>query len=355
MNNTAEVIEAAGSQIVEFNEFESKLAEYKDRYEGVIYDMAVPEQGKQAKSDRLAIGKVISKLDATHKQVKAPLKARVDLLDGERKRIKDQLLEIQDSIKSQISEHEAKIQAEKDELIRRAGALRALREFEFPPTIEQVEDRIATINATEIDDSYGEMKAYAALNKMESLQILEPMLAGLKAKAEQEAEAERARIEAQRKAQEEREKQIAEEAAAKAKAEAAEAVERERLAKIKAEQDAKLAAEKAERDRKAAELRAKQDAIEAAERAEREKQEAVARAEREANERAEQAERARLAAIEHDRIAAEKREANKRHCGKINKAAAVAICNEAGITEDQAKAVITAIAKGLVPAVSISY
>lgn len=339
MNNTAEVEvkQVIINQIAEFNEFEVRLAEYKSRYEGVLYDLAVPAQEKQAKYDKLAIGKVIAKLDRVHKEVKAPLKERVDLLDGERKRIKDQLLDIQGGIKGQIEEYEAKIQAEKDALLRKASVFRDLREFEFAPTVEQVQERIDKINAIEIDDSYGDMKPYAALNKMESLQILEPMLAGLKAQAEAAAAEEAARKEAEAKARQEREEQIAREAAEKAKAEAAESVAR------------------AEREAKDAKEKAAQDAKQAAERAEREKAEAVERAQREAKEQAELLERNRLSAIAKEKAEQEKREANKRHLAKINNAAVAALVDHAGLTKDQAQAVVVAIAKKSIPAVSINY
>jgi len=68
MTNTAELLPAITStEVVEFREFEKNLSEYKYRYEGVIYDITVPEQDKQARSDKLAIGKVIAKLDSAHK------------------------------------------------------------------------------------------------------------------------------------------------------------------------------------------------------------------------------------------------------------------------------------------------
>jgi len=356
MSTAAARIETKSSTaIVEFNQFESDLAEYKARYENVVYDLAVPEQEKQARSDKLSIGKKIAELDRVHSAVKAPLKAQVDLLDGERKRIKDGLLSIQDGIKSQIQEHEAAIKAVADALLNKAMQLAYLAKFETPPTISVVRDRVAQLKATVIDDSYGEQQALAALNKEQSLQVLEPMLLGLEAQEKAAAEAEQARIAAEEQARLEREKQIAAEAAANAKREAEEAAtkaqqeaeaatERERLAREKAEQTARETAE-----------RAKKQAKEAAERAEREKAEAVAKAEAAAKAEAVRVERDRLAAIERERLATEKREANKTHCAAINNAAVAALVNNCELTLEQTKAVVVAIAQGNVPAVSISY
>ena len=152
-----------------------------------------------------------------------------------------------------------------------------------------------------------------------------------------------AKAEAEVRERKDREAQIAAEATANAERAAAESIERERKAKEQAEQLARDTAE-----------RAKKQAQEAAERAEREKAEAVARAKADAKRKAEAAEKSRLDAIEQERIATEKREANKKHCAKINNAAANALL-ACGITTEQAKAVVSAIAKGQIPAVYISY
>tara|TARA_R110002049_G_scaffold281333_1_gene460832 strand:- start:4344 stop:5318 length:975 start_codon:yes stop_codon:yes gene_type:complete len=324
MNDVEE--KSSGTAVAEFNQFEHDLAEYKRRYENVVYDLTVPEEEKRARSDRLAIGKKIAELDRVHASVKAPLKAKVDLLDGERKRIKDGLLEVQGGIKSQIEEHEAAIKEAAAALLRRASAISELAQFESTPTADVVRDRIAELKAIVIDESFGEQQGYAALNKEKAMNVLEPMLAGLEAQEREAEERERARAAEEAKARQEREAKIAAEAAEKAKQEAAEALEK-----------------------------AKRDAVEAAERAEREKREAVAAAEAEAARKAEAAEKARLDAIEKERAEAERREANKRHCAKINNAAAKAIESECGISSEQAKAVVSAIARGLIPAVKISY
>ena len=345
MNDAADIIEKGTTAVVEFNQFEHDLAEYKARYQNVVYDLTVPEDDKRARSDRLAIGKTIAQLDRVHKAVKEPLKAKVDLLDGERKRIKDGLLEIQESIKSQIEAHEAAIKAIADALLEKAMALLFLLKFDDQqPTIAVVRERIAALKATVIDDSFGDQQALAALNKEKSLQVLEPMLLGLEAQEKAAAEAEEARIAAEAKAREEREARIAAEAAEKAKQEAAEAV-------AKAEREAAAAAE---REKQAA-AKAEQDAKDAAARAEREKAEAVAKAEADAKRKADEAESARLAAIENERLETEKREANKKHCATINNAAADALMAECGIDKATAQAVIVAIAKGTVPAVTIRY
>jgi colicin import membrane protein len=329
--------------IVEFNQFESDLAEYTQRYKDVVYDLTVPEQEKQARSDRLSIGKKVAELDRVHAAVKAPLKAQVDLLDGERKRIKDGLLLIQDGIKSQIAEHEAKQQAIEDGLSARVEAIKALSIFDFLPTSDQVQERLDILNTIDIDGSFLHHEANAALAHRTSHTLLTALLQTTTKAEADAAELARLKAEAEVRERKDREAQIAAEATANAERAAAESIERERKAKEQAEQLARDTAE-----------RAKKQAQEAAERAEREKAEAVARAKADAKRKAEAAEKSRLDAIEQERIATEKREANKKHCAKINNAAANALL-ACGITTEQAKAVVSAIAKGQIPAVYISY
>lgn len=149
--------------------------------------------------------------------------------------------------------------------------------------------------------------------------------------------AEQARLEAERKAQQEIEAAARREREAK---EAAERAEREKQEAIqRAEQAAKEAKEKAERDAK-----------EAQERAEREKQLAIERERKKAQE----AEQARLAEEERKRQEEAKRQADKEHQKAINNQAMQDLI-DAGIPEECAKNCIIAIAKNLVSNVKIHY
>lgn len=149
--------------------------------------------------------------------------------------------------------------------------------------------------------------------------------------------AEQARLEAERKAQQEIEAAARREREAK---EAAERAEREKQEAIqRAEQAAKEAKEKAERDAK-----------EAREKAEREKQLAI-EAERK---KAQEAEQARLAEVERKRQEEAKRQADKEHQKAINNQAMQDLI-DAGIPEECAKNCIIAIAKNLVSNVKIHY
>ena len=321
---------APSTQIVEFNEFEANLAEYKKRYVGVVYDFTDSAQEKQARSDRLAIGKTVAELDRVHKAVKAPLAEKVSLLDGERKRIKDGLLEVQDGIKQQIARHEAELQAIEDALATRVQAIKDLAEIdEHSSTSDQVRAALQEAHGVSVDDSFQHHEANAALAKSKAVEALGEILARVEAREQQEAELARVKAELAAKEQAERDERIAREAreaaereAEQAKAREAAAAERARQAEIAAAE----AAKQAEIDKAAAVEQARKDA-------ERRQQEAKAQ---------EDAEIAR-------------REANTQHKGRCNREAAEDIATAAGITEAQAQKIVKAIVKGGVRHIKINY
>lgn len=371
MNSAAEVLEEkeVGTQVIEFSEFEKNLADYTEQYKDVVYDLSDEKQMKAAKSDKLAIGKTVAKLDARHKEIKEPLQEKVRLLDGERKRIKDGLRGIQESIKSQIAGHEAAAKARVDALKSRVSEIRNLAVFTQQPTIVDINGRLLELGTIDIDETFEELKAEAALALMETQKSLDVLLADLKEKTRVAAEEEAARVEAERiqkeveeKARIEREKQIAAdakaeaeriaaEAAKKAEREAAERVEAERQATLKAEQDK---ADAIERERQA---RAKAEADKKA--AAKAAEEAQARAVKEAEEKAEreavQKELARIQAEENEAAAQAKREANKKHRTKVDETAADAIEAVCRLTSQQARFVVQEISLGNVPNVTIHY
>lgn len=183
---------------------------------------------------------------------------------------------------------------------------------------------------------------------------------GLLLNAEFDRNREQARLAAEQ-AQRERDERIAREAAEKAKAEAEAKARAEQEAAQRREIEAKLAAEQAEREKLAAIQRAK----EAEEQAAREKVESEQRAVQAKKDAEERAERMRLEAIEQERHrqamaakaeaeAQSKREADKAHMKKLN-SEALADLIAAGMTEEQAKLAIVAIAKRHVRHIAISY
>ncbi len=135
---------------------------------------------------------------------------------------------------------------------------------------------------------------------------------------------------------------------------AAERAEAQLLREERARRQAEESAAAAERNRLAAEEKAARDTAEAERRTEAARIAAAdhARAAQAAAVRAEQERVAAVAKAEQD--ASDRRAADKAHRAKINRAAADALAL-AGITPEQAIAIVTAIARGEVPRISISY
>src|SRR3990167_1174914 len=361
--------EVPKTAIIEFDEFAGKLAEFKIRYDGVVYDLTVPEQEKKARSDRFAVGKIISALDAKHKELKEPLKRQTDLLDGERKRIKDELLAVQDKIKSQIETHEAKIAAHEEGLQARVDEIRLLAVFQndlyrvighageiitsvpFTPDSVEVNRRLSILAKIEVDDTFEHRKADGTLAQVEVVKRLNTLLAERLKVEQEQIELERLRKEAADRERADREEKIRKEATAKAEAKAKEQAEQEKIALERAEErikaaeaQAKATKEKAERDAIAAQERAKQEQVEAVARAERAERDKIAK---------EQAEKAAKEAVE--RKAEEARVAEKSHRAKVEKEAIEDIIYYLGFDDDLAKSVIEAIRDGKIAHVRIEY
>lgn len=144
--------------------------------------------------------------------------------------------------------------------------------------------------------------------------------------------------------QKDRDAKIAADAAAKAKQEAEEKAEREKEEIELQKKAAEERAQKAEADRIAAEKKAEADKQAALEKA---KADADAAAKRE---------REKIAAEQKaEDDAAASREADKKHKAKINNEIKTAILAAAKISDEDAKAIIIALASGKIPHVKISY
>ena len=332
--------------IVEFNEFEAKITEFRNRYDGVVYDLTIPEQEKKARSDRFSIGKIISALDARHKEIKAPLKEKVDLIDGERKRIKDELLEVQDKIKSQIEAHEAKIAAHKAELQARVDAIRANSIFDgIIASSGEISKRITALETVSVDDSFEGKKADAALALMETRKFLNELLVQQNKFESEQAELKRLREESEARVRAEREENIRKEAAEKARQEA------EAAARKQVEQ-----AEKAKRDAEAREARMKQEAEAAKVRAEQQAKEATERAVREERARAERDAAAKAKADAETRAKEEKAKLKKAHTNKVESEATKSLMAAIfELDEAHSRPIIEAIRDGKIAHVTLNY
>ncbi|NMC24178.1 MAG: hypothetical protein GYA32_10520 [Serratia sp.] len=177
----------------------------------------------------------------------------------------------------------------------------------------------------------------------------------LEAAEKQAAELERLRKESEENARRERDRLIAEEAARKAQEEERQRAEQRILdERNKAEKD-RMEKLKAERDKAEAEQRLAAQQEQAKRDAELAEQQAKERERIAAENAKKQAEEQQALALQRQKEEEEKRAADKAHRVSINRAALADLIAQASLTEEQAKAVITAVAKGLVANMKVIY
>ncbi|MGH2622723.1 MAG: hypothetical protein ACRDE7_03575 [Sphingobacterium sp.] len=220
---------------------------------------------------------------------------------------------------------------------------------------DTVRSMLVEAKAVDVESFWHELKKKASAEVDGATQIATVALARIEAAEQQAAELELLRKEAEVNAQKERDRVIAEAAAQKAREEEQQRAEQRildernkaeqsRLAQLKAEQDAA----NAEAQRIAADAKAIADADLAEQQAkERERIAAEQAAKYAAEQTALEAQRKHE---EEDR-----RAADKAHRTKINREALVDLIAKAGIDEEAAKRVITAIAKGEVANMKVIY
>lgn len=316
---------------------------------GHVPDLTTDKGRKAIASLAFKVRKSKTALDNLGKQLVDDLKEIPKKIDAERKRMRDQLDALADEVRAPLDEWEA---AEQQRVANHKHELVMLEGFSECGDLDaaMIRANIEHIEGLQIDEGWEEFEAEAHRAKAKTLESMRAALAAREKYEAEQAELARLRAEAEaRRIQDEKER-IAREAAEAATRAAEAKAQAEREAAAKREADARAAQEKAEQDAK--------DAIE------RQKQ-AEARAEAEklaAEERAKQAaEAARLAEIERQqqekaRIEAEqrKREADKAHKAKTNRAAMAAFI-KGGMPEECAKQAVTLIAKGEIPKVRIEY
>ena len=266
------------------------------------------------------------------KELVAEQKAQIKLIDDDRISVVKKFDQLRDEI---LAPRDAYEQAEKDRIAKHENNIAALK---IPANIcaewdaDTLIAAIANIDFVAVDAAYEEYEQEAKLAKLETLEVLRNALT-----KRQEADAQQAELERLRKAEAERQQLEREE---QIKREAAEA------ARIEAENKARFEAEKVQREmRESAEREARLVA---------EKEAAELRAKHAAQEERDRAEREQAAKIAAEQKAEADRLANVELVKAINNEALNAIVIM-GFSEEQAKAVITAIAKNRIPHISIKY
>lgn len=181
--------------VAELTPFEKKLEVYRKGFGSTVYDLDDEKQLKQCKSDRLTLAKAITALDATHAELKGPLKVLSDKLDAKRKSIKDPLDEMRKSRLNLVTEHENKAKAVEAEQESRLSRIRDLIIFHGVPTSTDIKAKQDLMEAMlqNLDEAhYGNHLDSAKLGIHTARAQLDTML--VSALASEEAAEENARL-----------------------------------------------------------------------------------------------------------------------------------------------------------------
>jgi hypothetical protein len=390
------------------------LEQIKDEVRSFVPDLSTVTGRKAIASLAAKVAKSKTYLDGLGKDLVADQKAAIKTVDAERKRMRDDLDLLKIEARKPLTDWEDAEKTRVEVLNKRLADIEAMSAEVNPETFEEygsegLRSILAIVESIAIDDSWQEFKLNAERAKEQVIGSLSLSMATRKKAEDDQAELDRLRLEQKEREQREHEERIANEAAQKAEREAAEKAEQERLRVEQEQQETQRKADqerkriegerkaeqrKAEEDRRAVQQKldeeqlAREESDQRAAKAIEDSRIANERAEREAAEKSEQAkkdaaqaEQRRLddlkkaeeqarqreqEAIDRERnrqlkekadaeAAAKKREANTQHKGAINRQAVAELMEWAGLTQAQAKSVVTSIARGSITDVSISY
>jgi len=311
----------ATTEIVAYDEFRAQLAELKEYNDKAVFDYETPKGNKDARSHVHKLRKTKTAVDACRKNEKAASLAYGRKVDGEAKEIIGEIEEMISVHAAPILEIENREKQRVADILDYIESIRAKAENTEGLSVKQLTEQINSVYASELNEAVcQEFLEQAVGAKGIAIETLERLIAEQQNREDDQAELDRLRKETAERERKARDELIAKEAAQRATKEAEQAAKRQQE---KAERAAEAAAKKRE----------EQAAIDAEARMKRE---------------AEEKKKAAAAALA-------KRESNKRHLAKINNAAAKALVEHALLSEEQARTVVTLIATGEIPNVSIRY
>lgn len=326
------------------------LAKIKDELDAFVPDVSTKKGRDAIASIAYKVAKGKTALDNIGKDLVAELKDVPKKIDAERKRMRDLLDQWKDEVRAPLTAWE---EAEEQRVAKLRDAVTALRDLAACLDglgLDELKARLSTATNTDLGAHWQEYETEAARAKDSAVATLIKARDARQKHDDEQAELAKLRAEAAAREQKDREERIAREAAERAQREAEAKAQAEREAAIKREAEAAAAAERRELELKLAAERAEREKAEALQR----EQQAKADAERKAAEAVAEEQRRVAAQAAAEAKEAERREKDKAHKAAVNRAALEALV-DGGISEADAKTVITLIAKKAVPAVTISY
>lgn len=323
------------------------------RREAACLDISTPENRKAIAALAFKVAKSKTFVEGRRKALVSDEKERLKLIDTEGRRIWNEFEALQEEVRKPLTDWEnaekyrvATHERELQELIE-AGTFSQQNWGTLP--LEALRDRLKEITGSTYD--WQEFHSRAVVAVVTTVRQIKEAIAKREKWDSDQEELMRLRAEQAKRDQQEREAEIARAASEKATAEA------ERIAQVAAK-TAEAARQRVEDERNAADARAKHAE---AQRAQVEKQAAE-----QAKAAAEKAERDKALAVEGERqrqlnlkaaedAAEARREANNRHCAKINREVRDALMQQEPITKYLAEIIVKAIASDLIPHTKISY
>lgn len=347
-----------------YTDIRAELATLAEQNDKVVFDYEDPKGNKLARSHIYKFRQIKSDIERRRKELKADVLERGRMIDGVAKELVAQ-------VEDMIAVHEEPIKRIESREAERVAAIQEAIDkittpqlgLSLPTSSENIASVIRLIEKVEIDaDTYQERMAEATKLKSDTLAELEAMRDKAKAIEEERAELERLRREAAAREQAEREERIRAEATAKAKREADETAAKAKAESERRERELKEQAERAQLEAAEAAQRVEREKVEAAKRAEAERQAAIEQAERDKQQaiederrRQREAEQAREREAAEARAEEEKRAANKRHRAKVMSEALIGLAEFHSGNQEEARAIIRAIADGKIPHVTIQF
>ncbi len=349
-------------EIIQSGDVSAFIEEMRKKAFEEVHDIGTKKGRDAIKSKAFSIRKTKTAIDNAGKELKSEWKQKCDLIDSDRKKIRDELDVLAEEVRQPLTDYEEAEKKRKDDIVYNLTLLEALENTDGLTTSE-IEESLHSVEKW--DTSEEQLQEYRETGLALVIKISKLLNADLiisKNKDEEERlEAERAeaeRVKAEKEAEKARikkEKEIAKEAKEKAEAKAkkekeeAEALHKQtikdaEIARAKAEEEHKQALKEAEAERVAEVEAAKQREVEA------EKQRIAD------IEAAKEEERAKAEKAEQDRINEEnRRAADIEHRRKINNEILNDITSNMNISEDDAKAVIKLLVEGKISNVKVIY
>ncbi len=317
---------------------------------GEVPDLTTDKGRKRIASLAATVARSKTAVDAAGRAYLKRLKEMPKGIEAELREFIAAMDALRDEVRKPLNEYEAAEIARRDAIEDAVQGIIDLSTVPEGATSAEIEQQLADLQALIISvETYQERLEEAEEKRKYGLQLIGTAFEKLRAAEEQAAELELLRKQAAERAEQDRIKAAADKAVEDERQRVAQQQQEQRDADAQRIKEADERVAQAERDRIAADQRAENERKQSDQRAEQ------ARLDEQRRQQEEQAEQQRQA---------QEREANRAHCGAINKAALDALLAvnlsaegqpDSFMSATEAKAIITAIIRGQIPAVAITY